>query len=74
METILIQLKHAKARKLLEELEDMEIIKLLGQPSQKNSAIKSSQLRGSLSKETTDALLKHITESRMEWKDRFPDK
>jgi len=34
METILIQLKHAKARKLLEELEETEIIKLLNMPSQ----------------------------------------
>ncbi len=74
METILIQLKHAKARKLLEELENMEIIKLLNTPSQLNSKIKPSQLRGFLSKETADALLNHIVKSRTEWTDRFPEK
>lgn len=63
METVLVQLKHAKARKILEDLEDLEIIKLLDKASEQSHIIKPSQLRGSLSKETADALLKHIAEN-----------
>ena len=73
MDILTIQLKHAKARKLLQELEGMNIIKMLD--SEKlNRNKKPSQLRGALSKKTAKSLLKHIAKTREEWSDRFPSK
>ncbi len=71
MDILTIELKHAKARKLLQELEDMNIIKMLD-PVKLNNKKKPSQLRGTLSKKTAGALLKHITKTREEWSARFP--
>ena len=73
MDILTIQLKHAKARKLLQELEGMNIIKMLD--SEKlNRNKKPSQLSGALSKKTAKSLLKHIAKTRVEWSDRFPSK
>lgn len=70
MDILTIELKHAKARKLLQELEDMNIIKLL-ESAKQNKNKKPSQLRGTLSKKTASALLKHVTKTREEWSARF---
>jgi hypothetical protein len=73
MDVLTIQLKHAKARQLLQELEDMNIIKMLDS-KKLNHNKKPSQLRGALSKKTAGALHKHITKTREEWSGRFPSK
>ena len=72
MDILTIQLKHAKARKLLQELEGMNIIKMIG--TDKLNHKKPSQLRGALSKKTANSLIKHIAKSRDEWPGRFPTK
>jgi hypothetical protein len=71
MDILTIELKHAKARKLLQELEDMNIIKLLDTAKSTNNK-KPSQLRGALSKKTAGALLKHIAKTREGWSARMP--
>jgi len=71
---ITIELKHANARKLLKELEDMDIIKFVESSREIEIPVKPSQLRGFLSKEKASALLSHIEESREEWQVRFPFK
>lgn len=73
MDILTIQLKHAKARRLLQELEDMNIIKMVDSEKLKHNK-KPSQLRGALSKKTAGSLLKHIAKTRKEWSDRFPAK
>ena len=73
METVTVELKHAGAKKLLKELEKMEIIRVI-EPDADNKQVSPSQLRGFLSKEKAEALLSHITETRNEWEDRFPSK
>ena len=71
METVTVQLKHAHVRKLLKELEDMDIIKII-EPSKNKETQRPSQVRGFLSKEQANALLSHIAKSRNEWGERFP--
>ncbi|MBD0333562.1 MAG: hypothetical protein ICV66_13010 [Chitinophagaceae bacterium] len=71
METVTLQLRHAHARKLLRELEEMNIIKIIEQTEDKQTQ-RPSQLRGFLSKEQANALLSHIDKSRNEWEERFP--
>ncbi len=71
MNTVTIQLKHANAKKLLKDLEDMDIIKLVDELHEKNDKLKPSQLRGFLSKEKAKALLSHVEETRNEW-ERVP--
>jgi chromosome segregation and condensation protein ScpB len=73
MDIVTIQLRHANAKKLLKELEDMDIIKVVESPAVRNSHIKPSELRGFLSKEKASALLSHLDETRNEW-ERFPTK
>ncbi len=74
MDTITIELRHANAKKLLKELENMDIIKVVEHTDEINSYIKPSELRGFLSKEKASALLSHVEETREEWAERFPAK
>ncbi len=66
MEILTIQLKHEKAKRLLQELEDLDIIKMLDSEKIIHNK-KPSQLRGALSKKTAGALLKHVAKTRKEW-------
>jgi hypothetical protein len=73
METVLVQINNSKAYKLLEDLENLHIIKVLKKsidPKQKLS----EKYRGSISKESADKLRAHVEKSREEWEDRFPTK
>ena len=66
METVLIQIKNNKAYKLLEDLEDLEIITVL----QKNTVIKqklSEKYAGKLPDDVANELQNHIKQSRNEW-------
>lgn len=63
---MLIQLTDKKAAKLLRDLEDLKIIKVIKEniaPKQKLS----DKYRGSISKEEGEKLNKHIEDSRNEW-------
>ena len=66
METVLIQIKNNKAYKLLEDLEDLEIITVL----QKNTVVKqklSEKYAGKLPDDVANELQNHIKQSRNEW-------
>jgi hypothetical protein len=66
METITIQLLNDHALKLIKQLEELHLIKLVEKKdsgSQKLSEI----LRGKLSEKSAEALQKYVSESRNEW-------
>lgn len=69
METVLIQINNNKAYKLLEDLEDLDIIKVLNKsikPPQKLS----EKYAGKLPSDIADELQNYVSQSRNEWKDR----
>ena len=69
MDTILIQLTHQKALRLLQELEDMNIIKLLkSNVAEKNKL--SEKYAGKLPLEIANELEAYVNQSREEWNNR----
>lgn len=74
METITVELNNKKAFNLLKELEELGIIKIHPSKKEVSSKDKASKYRGFMSKNTADAFLKHIDESREEWEKRFSTK
>lgn len=69
METVLIQINNNKAYRLLEDLEDLHIIKVLKkniQPQQKLS----EKYAGKLPADIADELQNYVTQSRNEWNSR----
>ena len=69
METVLIQINNNKAYKLLEDLEDLNIIKILKkniQPKQKLS----EKYAGKLPSDVADELQNYVNQSRNEWTNR----
>ena len=67
MNTVLVQLTHQKAESLLQNLEDMHIIKVVKTNIQPVS--NSKRFAGKLSDVAAEALQSHITKSRNEWSD-----
>ena len=66
METILVQIKDKKAYKLLENLEELNIIKLINKnvnPQQKLS----EKYAGKLPSEIADQLQEYVTQIRNQW-------
>jgi hypothetical protein len=66
METVLVQINNNKAYRLLEDLEDLQIIKVLKksiQPPQKLS----EKYAGKLPADVADELQNYVTQSRNEW-------
>ena len=66
METVLIQINNNKAYKLLEDLEDLHIIKVLNKsivPKQKLS----EKYAGKLPSDIADELQNYVSKSRTEW-------
>lgn len=66
METVLVQIHNRKAYKLLEDLEDLQLIKVLEKnvsPPQKLS----DRYKGILSREVGQKLNEHIEQMRNEW-------
>jgi hypothetical protein len=66
MDTVLVQITNNKAYRLLKDLEDLQIIKLLKnniKPSQKLS----KKYAGKLPSDVADELQTYITQSRNEW-------
>ncbi|MCX6323573.1 MAG: hypothetical protein NTZ41_05170 [Sphingobacteriales bacterium] len=69
METVLVQINNNKAYKLLEDLEDLHIIKVLKKsilPQQKLS----EKYAGKLPADVADELQNDVTQKRNEWNNR----
>lgn len=69
METVLVQINNIKAYKLLEDLEDLQIIKVLKKsilPEQKLS----EKYAGKLPSDLADEIQNYVTQSRNEWDNR----
>jgi hypothetical protein len=69
MKTVLIQINNNKAYKLLEDLEDLNILKVLNKnvlPQQKLS----EKYAGKLPADVADELQNQVTQSRNEWNSR----
>ena len=66
METVLLQINNYKAYKLLEDLEALQIIKVLKKNTQPLQKL-SEKYAGKLPSEIADELQDYITKSRNEW-------
>jgi len=66
METVLIQINNSKAYKLLEDLEDLQIIKVLEKSIQPQQKL-SDKYAGKLPSEVAEELQEYATKSREEW-------
>lgn len=69
METVLIQINNAKAYKLLEDLEDLHIIKVLNKSIEPPQRL-SEKYAGKLPSDIADELQNYVTQSRNEWNNR----
>lgn len=69
METVLVQINHNKAYRLLEDLEDLHIIKILKKSVQPHQKL-SEKYAGKLPSEVADELQSYVTQSRNEWDNR----
>ncbi len=66
METLVIQINNSKAYKLLADLEDLKILKVLKRTVQQPISL-SEKYAGKLSSTTTDSLQDYVKQSREEW-------
>jgi hypothetical protein len=66
METVLIQIKNKKAYKLLKDLEDLHIIKLIKKGNSGKQKL-SDKYHGSLPGKVADELQEYVSQSRSEW-------
>ncbi len=69
METMLIELTNQKAAKLLHELEELHLIKVIKKNVVNNEKL-SEKYAGKLPGEIADELQKYVTEGRNEWNNR----
>lgn len=69
METVLVQINNSKAYRLLEDLEDLHIIKVLKRSVHSKQKL-SEKYAGKLPSDIADELQDFITESRKEWNNR----
>lgn len=69
METVLLQINNIKAYRLLEDLEDLHIIKVLKKSIQPKQKL-SEKYAGKLPSDVTDELQNYVTQGRNEWNNR----
>lgn len=69
METVLIQINNQKAYKLLKNLEQQKLIRILKKNTPPQGKL-SEKYAGKLSSDTADRLQEHVTQSRKEWQNR----
>lgn len=69
METVLIQINNNKAYKLLEDLEDLNIIKVLKKSIQPGQKL-SEKYAGKLPVDIAEDLQNYLAQSREEWNNR----
>ncbi len=66
METVIVQLLNKNSLKLLKQLEELHLIKVMANEIPSTQKL-SEQFRGKLSSETADVLQKYVSDSRNEW-------
>jgi hypothetical protein len=66
METVIVQINNKKAYKLLAELEDLHLIKVLKESIQPQQKL-SEKYAGKLPSDLADDLQNYVAESRAEW-------
>ena len=66
METVLIRINNNKAYRLLEDLEDLNIIKVLKKNIQSEQKL-SEKYAGKLPSDIAEELQNYVTQSRNEW-------
>ena len=66
METVLIQINNNKVYKLLENLEELHILKVI-KKSKKQTLSLSEKYAGKLTSKTADELQNYVNESREQW-------
>ncbi|HET7117837.1 MAG TPA: hypothetical protein VFI29_15185 [Hanamia sp.] len=75
MDTILLQIKNDKAYKLIENLEALNIVKVLKKGRSTSNAIKAipkpSEYAGRISKKTATIMIADLDQSRNEWERSF---
>ncbi|MBW4891471.1 hypothetical protein KXQ82_17215 [Mucilaginibacter sp. HMF5004] len=69
METVLVQINSSKAYKLLQDLEDLNVIKLLKNSTEPKQKL-SEKYAGKLPADIADELQDYVTKSREEWNNR----
>ena len=69
METVLVQINIKKAYRLLEDLEDLNIIKVLKKSIQPQQKL-SEKYAGKLPAHVADELQNYVSQSRNEWSNR----
>jgi hypothetical protein len=69
METVLVQINNNKAYKLLEDLEDLHIIKVLKKSIQPKQKL-SEKYAGKLPSDVAEELQNYVSQSRNEWNSR----
>jgi len=67
METLTIKIKDNKALKLIHDLEDLNLIQVIGSDIKKNTTKLSDILNGSISAEQADNMQKELKQMRNEW-------
>ena len=70
MQTLLVEVKDNTGLKILQDLEQANIIKLLPSLKEKKPVKLSQRLRGSISKETARQMQIEIEQMRKEWQQR----
>ena len=68
METVLVQIKNKKAYKLLEDLEDLNILKVLKRSIVSKQKL-SEKYAGKLPDKLAEELQNYVSQSRKEWND-----
>jgi len=69
METVLVQINDDKAYKLLENLEELHILKVLKKTTEPKQKL-SEKYAGKLPSDIADDLQNYVTQSRNEWNNR----
>jgi len=69
MKTLVIQLTNKKAYRLIEELEALQLIRVLKKSMEPNKKL-SDKFAGKLPKNVADKLQKYVNKSRDEWSSR----
>jgi hypothetical protein len=67
METLTIQVNNSKALQLLQDLEALNLIKVIRRAGTATGKKLSAALSGSLSKEQADKMLEELKQMRNEW-------
>lgn len=70
MQTLLVEIKDITGLRILQELEQAHIIRLIHTGQEKTPQKLSERLRGSISKETAQEMNSELEQMRSEWQQR----